>query len=97
MNGVLKSWAVPKGIPTIPGIKRLAIQVDDHEIDFLEYEGTIEKGEYGAGNIFIWDKGTYESIERSEKHLKFILYGNKISGIYELFYWKNMKWFLFKI
>jgi DNA ligase D-like protein (predicted 3'-phosphoesterase) len=78
--GVLKSWVVPKGLPNKKGEKRLAIEVEDHQIDFADYEGTIPEGEYGAGTIKIIDTGYYEldiwTINKIIIHLK----GSTISG-----------------
>src|SRR5437867_3722513 len=74
-DGVFKSWAVPKGLPDAVGVKRLAIQVEDHELEFGAFEGTIPQGEYGAGEIRVWDSGTYELFEWAEDYIRVKLKG----------------------
>ena len=98
MDGVLKSWAVPKEPPTEAGIKRLAVQVEDHDLDYADFEGEIPEGEYGAGKVGIWDKGTYELIDRKPKKIVFELHGEKLNGKYTLvqFGKEENNWLLFK-
>lgn len=81
-EGVLKSWAVPKGPPLEPGVKRLAMPVEDHPIGYLDFEGIIPKGQYGGGTVMVWDIGTYELIEGNvhKGFLKFYLSGKKLKG-----------------
>lgn len=104
MDGVLKSWAVPKGPSTDPATKRLAMQVEDHPFDYKDFEGIIPEGNYGAGTVIIWDQGTYEPLENidgkkaQEKHLlrqlkdgsiKIILHGKKLKGEWALVHTKQ--------
>lgn len=103
MNGVLKSWAVPKGPSMNPNDKRLAIMVEDHPYDYKDFEGIIPEGNYGAGIVEIWDKGFYSDTENSNKKvaekklleelktgtLKFTLYGKKLKGEFALVKMKN--------
>lgn len=97
MDGVLKSWAIPKEPPTQPSVKRLAVQVDDHELSYIGFEGTIPEGRYGAGKVEIWDKGTYSLKHRSKDMILFTLHGEKLSGDYTLIRFKEDKnWLFFK-
>jgi DNA ligase D-like protein (predicted 3'-phosphoesterase) len=88
VDGVLRSWAVPKGPSTDPRDKRLAVQVDDHSLGYADYEGTIEEGSYGAGQVIVWDEGTYRSLDEGcsiadaldTGHAAFWLEGQKLSG-----------------
>lgn len=103
MDGVLKSWAVPKGPSLNPKDKRLAMMVEDHPYDYKDFEGNIPEGNYGAGQVEIWDSGTYEPLDNhsnlsDEKELlkelnagslKFILHGKKLKGEFALVKMKN--------
>jgi DNA ligase D-like protein (predicted ligase)/DNA ligase D-like protein (predicted 3'-phosphoesterase) len=83
-DGVLKSWAVPKGIPETPEDKRLAVQVEDHPLEYANFAGEIPKGEYGAGQVIIWDEGTYITKVWDEKMIEVFLNGKKLKGRYVL-------------
>jgi DNA ligase D-like protein (predicted 3'-phosphoesterase) len=97
MDGTLKSWAVPKEPPTGLGVKRLAVQVEDHPVEYANFEGTIAEGEYGAGTVEIWDKGTYKLVDRKEDKLIIEIDGKKLSGSYVLVRLKDKKnWLLFR-
>ena len=97
MDGVLKSWAVPKELPTAPGVKRLIVQVEDHPLDYAQFEGNIPEGEYGAGKVEIWTKGTYKLISKKDNELVVEIDGKKLNGTYVLLRFKGEKnWLLFK-
>ncbi len=97
MDGVLKSWAVPKEPPTKAGVRRLAVQVEDHPLEYADFEGVIPEGEYGAGRVEIWDRGTYKLLERKEDRLIVEIAGNKLKGVYVLLRFKGDKnWLFFK-
>lgn len=82
MNGVLKSWALPKDPPLEPKVKRLAVQTEDHPVEYAYFKGVIPKGEYGAGKVEIWDKGTLSIIDKKEKKIIFSIKGKKLEGTY---------------
>src|ERR1043165_2889212 len=98
LDGVLKSWAVPKGPSMNPDDKRLAVMVEDHPYDYKDFEGAIPEGNYGAGNVIVWDNGTYHAWEitdakESEEillkglkkgYITFILHGKKLKGEFAL-------------
>jgi bifunctional non-homologous end joining protein LigD len=89
MDGVLKSWAVPKGPSLDPGDKRLAMQVEDHPVSYFHFEGRIPEGNYGAGTVMVWDTGTWEPLGEAHEmlnkgDLKFRLHGEKLRGDFVL-------------
>jgi bifunctional non-homologous end joining protein LigD len=107
-DGVLKSWAVPKGPSLDPETKRLAMQVEDHPLEYGDFEGVIPKGQYGGGTVMVWDQGTWEPVEDAEQgfregKLKFGLHGKKLKGRWMLVRRGGKRaapderhWFLFK-
>jgi bifunctional non-homologous end joining protein LigD len=96
VDGVMKSWAVPKGPSLDPSVKRLAMEVEDHPIEYNKFEGTIPKGEYGGGTVMLWDRGTYEyggvdpdpieGLRRGYEKgdFKFVLHGKRLKGSWVL-------------
>jgi bifunctional non-homologous end joining protein LigD len=89
LDGLLKSWAVPKGPSTKPGERRLAVEVEDHPLEYARFEGTIPEGEYGAGEVFRWDRGTWEPAGDPDEGLdsgtlSFTLHGRKLKGEWTL-------------
>ena len=96
MDGVLKSWAVPKEVPAEPGMKRLAVQVEDHPLSYASFTGTIPEGMYGAGKVEIWDSGHYSLVERGPKKIVVDFKGKKLKGHYALVNFKDKNWLFFK-
>jgi DNA ligase D-like protein (predicted 3'-phosphoesterase) len=92
VDGVLVSWAIPKGPSTDPIEKRLSIRTEDHPLSYADFEGVIPEGEYGAGTVMVWDRGTYENLNEDESvaeslkkgHIKINLQGEKLKGGYAL-------------
>jgi len=98
-SGVLASWAVPKSPPLKHGEKRLAVQTPDHPLEYAGFEGTIPEGEYGAGTVTIWDKGSYEPLVWSDDKIEVTFKGEKLKGKYVLMRFKRAgekEWLLFK-
>ncbi len=97
-DGVLKSWAVPKEPPTEKGVKRLAMMVEDHPLEYVGFEGTIPKGEYGAGTVEVWDRGTYETEVWGENEIVVNIHGTRLNGRYCLVKFRKERnsWLLFK-
>ena len=96
MEGVLKSWAVPKGPSYDPSVKRLAMMTEDHPYDYASFEGVIPAGNYGAGNVIIWDEGTALIVRRSPDHLSLDLHGRKLNGRFGLTHTGGRRWLLVK-
>ena len=107
IDGVMPSWALPKGPSLNSKVKRLAVQTEDHPLGYATFEGTIPAGEYGAGTVMVWDYGTYENIRRKDgalipmrqclqdNRMEFVLYGKKLHGAFVLIKIKN-NWLFFK-
>ena len=96
--GVLRSWAVPKGPSLDPSTKRLAMQVEDHPMEYATFEGVIPAGEYGGGTVMVWDIGTWEPIEGSfdTGAVKFRVSGKKLRGAWRLVRTRGRQWLLIK-
>ncbi len=98
-DNVLKSWAVPKGLPEIPKDRRLAIETEDHQLSFIRFTGTIPEGEYGAGEVKIADAGTYRQVVWSREKIEVVLSGQRFSGTYVFVPFKRAgrgQWLLMK-
>ncbi len=103
LNGTLKSWAVPKGIPFTKGQRRLAVEVEDHPVSYINFEGTIPQGQYGGGTVMVWDRGTFEPLsdaplkELAGGKLHFVLKGKKLQGEWYLIRLRDGKqWLLIR-
>jgi bifunctional non-homologous end joining protein LigD len=93
-NGVLKSWAVPKGLPPRPGIKRLAVSVEDHPLEYVNFEGAIPKGEYGGGMMWKFAQGRYEITKEKKDGFYFRLQSRELSAEYRVYHTKDNQWLL---
>jgi bifunctional non-homologous end joining protein LigD len=101
-DGVMLSWAVPKGPSLDPSQKRFAMETEDHPIEYNQFEGVIPEGEYGAGTVMIWDRGMWEpevediDLALAKGDLKFTLYGKKLRGSWVLVRMRQRQWLLIK-
>lgn len=84
-DGVLVSWAVPKGLPPDPKVNHLAVHTEDHPLEYATFEGEIGAGEYGGGQVTVWDRGTYEELKWTDREVQVVLHGDRVQGRYVLF------------
>src|SRR5437868_5397599 len=96
-DGVGVSWALPKGIPQDPKKNHLAVHVEDHPLEYFKFAGEIPKGEYGGGQVLIWDQGTYEQVKWSDREVMVDLHGNRLQGRYVLFQTKGENWMIHRM
>ncbi len=96
-DGVLVSWAVPKGIPPDPKKNHLAVHVEDHPLDYIDFAGDIPEGNYGAGTVKIWDKGTYETEKFRDDEVMITFHGERLEGKYVLFQTKGNQWMIHRM
>lgn len=96
-DGVLVSWAVPKGLPMDRRTNRLAKQTEDHPLEYVDFEGEIPQGEYGAGRVSLWDSGRYELEKWSDDEVKVVLHGSRVDGRYVLFRTKGDQWMVHRM
>ncbi|HEY1163248.1 MAG TPA: DNA polymerase ligase N-terminal domain-containing protein, partial [Candidatus Dormibacteraeota bacterium] len=96
-DGVLVSWAVPKGVPADPKKNHLAVHVEDHPLDYIDFAGTIPAGNYGAGTVSIWDHGTYDIEKWSDREVMVVLHGKRLQGRYVLFRTNGENWMIHRM
>src|SRR5256886_4943809 len=100
-DGVLVSWALPRGVPEDPKRNHLAVHVEDHPLDYGDFEGEIPKGEYGAGTVRVWDRGTYETqkwrLEGPKQEVMVTLHGSRLEGRYVLFQTDGQNWMIHRM
>jgi bifunctional non-homologous end joining protein LigD len=96
-DGVLVSWALPRGIPAHPDENRLAVHTEDHPLEYLEFEGEIPKGEYGAGTMSVWDSGTFEAEKFREDEVIATFHGERLKGRYALFRTRGDDWLIHRM
>ena len=93
-DGVLVSWALPKGVPDDPAVNHLAVHTEDHPLEYGGFEGEIPRGEYGAGRVTIWDHGRYETLKWADREVKVRLHGRRVTGGFALFQTRGNQWMI---
>jgi bifunctional non-homologous end joining protein LigD len=96
-EGTLASWALPRGIPAHPDENRLAVHTEDHPLEYLDFEGEIPKGEYGAGTMSVWDRGTFEAEKFRENEVIATFHGQRLNGRYALFHTRGNDWLIHRM
>ncbi len=96
-DGVLVSWALPKGVPDDPKSNHLAVHTEDHPLEYATFAGEIPKGEYGGGQVLIWDRGTYTTEKWTDREVKIVLRGSRVSGRYVLFRTRDRDWMIHRM
>jgi bifunctional non-homologous end joining protein LigD len=96
-DGVLVSWALPKGLPETPATNHLAVHTEDHPLDYAAFQGDIPKGEYGGGHVTVWDHGSYDLEKWSDREVKVVLHGKRASGRYVLFQTGGKNWMIHRM
>ena len=96
-DGVLVSWAVPRGLPPDPRVNHLAVHTEDHPLSYFDFEGDIPRGEYGGGKVILWDRGTYEEEKFSEREVMVVLHGERAKGRHVLFRTDGRNWMMHRM
>src|SRR5438309_10664993 len=96
-DGVLVSWAVPKGVPLDPKKNHLAVHVEDHPLDYIDFAGEIPQGEYGGGTVKLWDQGWYELSKWEPREVKVTLHGERVQGQYVLIKTRDKQWLMHRM
>ena len=96
-DGVLVSWALPKGVPPAPDVNHLAVPTEDHPLSYIDFEGEIPRGNYGAGEVHLWDRGTYDTIKWTDREVMVTLHGERVRGRYVLFRTGERGWMIHRM
>ncbi len=96
-DGVLASWALPKGVPPDPRVNHLAVHTEDHPMQYLDFHGDIPEGNYGAGSMTVWDTGTYDLVKWSDREVIVVLHGTRAEGRYVLFQTRGKQWMIHRM